>query len=377
MVIRMSRLLRVGFIGVGGISQGAHAPAVKNVEILRLSSCADIDEKRLKAFQERFGCERGYTDYREMLEKEKPDIVLVATPHSAHARVAIDALESGSHVYLEKPMAVSLEEALRIADAARRRDRILVVGHVYRFSPARMTARKVIQGGRLGRIYHSRSLLLRRKGIPNSPTFLKKDLAGGGVVLDIGSHAVDSLLFIRGFELPKHVSGITYRAFSKRFDVLMGYPLPVPPKPEELGEIEVEDFGSGFIRFSDSSTAYIEVSWASYLRDEVDEVMILGDRGGVTVDGRANRLYYVMSIDDEYMISEALLTQPRENAFTRAWRLLGEAVASGRDRAPYPLCTAEQGVLNIAILDAIYRSASLGREVDVNIPKWVAENLGW
>ncbi len=373
----MSKPLRVGFIGVGGIAQEAHAPAVKNVKILKLVSCADIDEKRLKLFQEKYGCERAYTDYKEMLEKEKPDIVLVATPHGVHAKAAIDALESGSHVYLEKPMATSLEEALRIAETARRVKKILAVGHVYRFSPSRLIARKIVQTGRLGRIYYSRTLFLRRRGIPNSPTFLKKSLAGGGAVLDIGSHAVDSLLFIQGFPIPKHVSAMTYRAFSKRFDMFMDYPLPQPPRPEELEEIEVEDFGACFIRFSDGSTAHVEVSWASYLRDEVNEVIILGDRGGITVDGRANKLYYMMSIEDEYMISEALLSSPREDAFTRAWRLLAEAVQSGRERAPYPLCTAEQGVLNMAILDAIYRSSVIGKEVDIALPKWITDNLGW
>lgn len=373
----MGRVLNVGFIGLGGIAQGAHAPAVRNVEGLKLVACADIDEKRVKLFIEKFGCERGYTDYREMLDKESLDIVLVATPHMVHAKAAIDALESGAHVYLEKPMASTLEDALKLAETARSRSRILVVGHVYRFASARITANKLAKSGRLGRIYYGRAMLLRRKGIPNSPTFLKKRLAGGGALLDIGSHAVDSMLFIMGFPIPKKILGVTYRVFSRRYDMLLNYPLPTPPKPEEIGEIEVEDFAAGMIRFTDNITAHVEVAWASYLRDEVDEVVVLGSHGGLMVDGRSNRLNYMFTAEEEFMISEALLTQPREDAFTRAWRLLAEAVAEGKTRAPYPLCTAEQGVVGIAILDAIYRSAELGREADVELPGWVVENLAW
>lgn len=373
----MSKSLRVGFIGVGGWAQAAHAPAVKKIDVMKLAYCADIDEKRLKLFQEKFGCEKAYTDYREMLEREKPDVVLVIVPHGLHAKVAIDALESGAHVYLEKPAATSLEDAIRVADAARRAQRILIVGHVTRLAPPMFTAKKLIRGGKLGKIYYSRSLILRRRGIPNSPSFLKKSLAVGGAVLDIGSHAVDSMLFLLGHPIPRYVSAATYKIFSKRFDMLSRYPLPQPPKPEELGEIEVEDFGVGFIRFSEGSTAHVEVSWASYLKDDVYEVTVLGDAGGVTVDVRANKLYHVMSVEEEFMISEALLSQPDEDVTTRAWRLLAEAIINGRDRPPYPLCTAEQGVLNIAILDAIYRSSATGREVEISLPKWVLDNLGW
>jgi len=372
--------LSVGFIGLGGWPQRVHAPAVKSIENLRIVACSDIDEQKVRLFREKFGCERGYTDYREMLEKEALDIVLVATPHLIHAKVAIDALESGAHVYLEKPMATSLEEALRLASIARSRSRILVVGHVLRLDSLILTASKLVKSGRLGKVYYGRSLILRRKGIPSTPTFLKKSLAGGGALLDIGSHAIDNLLFITGFPIPKSASGAVYRVFSRRYEMLSSYPLPTPPKPEEVGEIEVEDFAVGMIRFSENLTAYIEVSWASYLRDDAYEVTVLGDHGGLVLDGRNNRLNYMFTAEGEFMVSEAPFAQSGGDALVRtqkAWSLLAGAVAEGRSKAPYPLCTAEQGVLITAVLEAIYRSSETGKEVDINLPSWVLENLGW
>jgi len=104
------RRLRIAFIGIGGVVRYAHLPALKELGYTP-SACVGVDEARVRVFAEQVGC-RGYTDYREMLSKESPDVVLVATPHRLHAQMTVDAVNSGAHVYVEKPMALTLGEAL-------------------------------------------------------------------------------------------------------------------------------------------------------------------------------------------------------------------------------------------------------------------------
>lgn len=371
----MSRALSIAFIGLGGWAQAAHLPAVRAIEGLNLSACVDVREDLVKLFVEKHGCKRGYTDYREMLEKEKPDIVLVAAPHKFHAEIAVEALRSGSNVYLEKPVATNLEDAMMIVEQARKARRILVVGHHMRVYNSLLVAKKFISAGRVGRLYYGRSLYVRRKGIPNSLSFLKKSLAEGGALLDIGSHALDTLLFISGHPVPERVSGVAVNAFSKRHDMFSSYPLPKPP--EDLGKIEVEDFGAGFIRFSEDFTALLEAGWASYSREEVFEITILGDHGGIALSSGGDRLSFMTSVEGEFISSEVLLERLKESPYTTVWRLLSDAVRSNMERPPYPLCTPEQAALYMTIIEAIYRSSSLGKEIEVKVPKIISDRLGW
>lgn len=371
----MVRPLRAAFVGLGGVVQTVHLAAVRSVEGLELSACVDVKEDLVKLFTERLGCGRGYTDYREMLEREKPDVVLIATPHRFHAEMAVEVLRSGAHVYLEKPVATNFEDALRVVEQSRRVGRILVVGHHMRVYSSLTVARKLVSSGRLGRLYYGRSIYVRRRGIPNTPGFVKKSLAEGGALLDIGSHALDSILFISGHRVPERVLGVVERAFSKRPEMLGSYPLPRPPK--DLGEVEVEDFGAGFVKLSGGLAILVEAGWASYSRDELFEITLLGDHGGVSTSGKGERLSYMTSVEGELIASEVLIERPREPPYNTVWRLFAEAIRKGMDRPPYPLCTPEQAALYMAAIDAIYKSSILEREVEISIPKTVADNLGW
>ena len=361
----MSKKLKISFIGLGGIVSYAHLPAIKELGF-QIDSCVDIDESRTKMFVEKTGC-KGYTDYREMLRNENPDVVLIATPNSFHAPIAIDALENDAHVYIEKPMATNIEEALKIVDAMYKKNRFAVVGHNGRFDYKTSTAAKLIHRGVIGKIYHVRSFILRQRGIPPAPTFIKKSLAKGGAVFDIASHAVDMLLYLSGYPKPSTVKGFTYRAFGNELDEF-GMNYPQPPQPGMTSE--VEDFGSAYIIFEDNIDMYVEVSWASYIKENKVEYVVLGDKGGIHID--TNSLSYITSIEKEFFIASPPLI-PQVNSYKEAWKVFLRAIEDNDRSLLCPIATAEQGVIDVAILASIYDSSLSGREIKIDLPNKLFE----
>jgi len=151
----MSRKLTIGFIGLGGIAR-VHAQALRELGH-KVDFCATVSssESRLREFSETYNC-KGYMSYIEMLRQESPDIVLIASPHRLHAQIALEAIDAGAHLYIEKPMATSLEEALKIVEAAEKKGTIIAVGHHNRFNPAIYTASKLAAKGFLGKLYHAK-----------------------------------------------------------------------------------------------------------------------------------------------------------------------------------------------------------------------------
>ncbi len=361
--------MRLGIVGFGKWVQAAHVAAIRQVEGIRVVGVSDVDQGKLRVAEEKFGY-KVYQDYLDLLAKESPDMVLVATPHVLHCEVAERALELGASVYVEKPLSVNVEDALRVVELARRREAMLVVGHEYRLYNAYLAARRLVQSGRLGRIYHARSLILRRMGIPTSPTFIKRDLAYGGALLDIGCHILDIFLFLTGFPLPLSAKGSVQSIFSSRPEMFSSYPAP-PVGPQK---VEVDDFAAGFVCYEGGVTMNLEVSWAAYLKDDAIETVLLGDRGGIDVGNQS--LNYMTTLDQEYMVSQSVLGQ-QQQAYPTIWASIADSFSKGDKRVPYPLATGEQAFLNIAVIHAVYRSSKEGREVPIDIPKSIGSNLGW
>jgi len=357
-------MIKLCTIGAGSWVQEGHMPAIREVDGIKLIAVSDVDERRVKLFQEKYGV-KGYSDYNEMLAKESPDAVLVAVPHVLHAKVASQVLEAGAHVYLEKPMATNLEDAMALAQLAKKRGKMVMIGHEHRFGQGSVIARRLLESGRLGRIYHSKAVYVRRRGIPAGPTFVTKELAKGGALFDIGSHVIDLAMFLSNFPRPVKAYGRTYMNFSERREMFSNY-----PKTQRSNRLEVEDTALGLVTFEDGSTMFVEASWASFTKVDRRHVAVMGDKGGVDLEG--NDLSFMTTVDGEFMNSQPI--QGQQFLYQDIWRKFSEAVSSNLSSAPFPGTTAQQGVLEMAVMEGIYRSAERGEEVriDVNV-----RELGW
>ena len=198
-----NKKLRYGFIGAGGIA-GAHLTELVKRDDVELVAMADVAEAGMLRHRERFGIEGMYADWTEMLAKEDLDAVSVCTPNKLHEQPTIDALNAGCHVLCEKPLAHSAAAGERMLAAARDTGRKLVIGFQYRYHPRTQFLRRAFDDGEFGKILFGRVKAMRRRGIPNWGVFGRKDLQGGGPLIDIGVHVLEMTHYAMG--TPKPVS---------------------------------------------------------------------------------------------------------------------------------------------------------------------------
>ena len=185
--------LRIGIIGNGGIAKWAHIPAYKNMDNVEIIAVCDILEERAKEASEMLGGKPAvFTDYKELLKAEGLDAVDICTPNYLHSIIAVDALHAGLHVFCEKPDAVSVEEALKMGQAAKETGKTLMVMRNNRFHTASQYLKKYIADGKAGEIYAGRCGWQRRRGIPGKGGwFTTKAQSGGGLAYDRPVHLAD------------------------------------------------------------------------------------------------------------------------------------------------------------------------------------------
>ena len=341
--------LKIGIIGCGGIATAAHIPNYLKIPEVEVAACCDIDYEKAKRVAERFSIPKAYRDYRDLL-KQDLDAVSVCTPNFAHMEPTVAALEAGKHVLVEKPMAMNADEAETMLRAAERSGMKLMVGLNNRWRSDVQALKSFVDDGVLGEVYFSKAECLRRRGIPGWGVFTQKDKQGGGPLVDLGVHIMDLALYLMGYPEAARASGATYTKFGTRGDVvgLMGQ---WDPK-----KFTVEDFALGLVRFKNGGTMFVETSFAANIGKDSFNLALLGTQAGLTLD--PPRIY-----GEKHMVltdtSPAMLREV--NTHEVEMRKFVECIL--RDEEP-PV-TAQEGLALQRIMDAIYRSAELGREVEI------------
>ena len=184
--------MKTALIGLGRIGWGFHRPRILEHDGFELCAVVDTSLERLSEAKELHGVD-GYTDYKEMLAKVKPELVVIASPTIFHEEHAIAAMEAGAHVLLDKPMTMDYESALRIVAAKERTGRKLVIYQPHRFKPAAIAAKAIIESGKLGTIFQMRtghSNFARR----NDWQAFRKN--GGGMLSNYGAHYIDEMIYL-------------------------------------------------------------------------------------------------------------------------------------------------------------------------------------
>jgi predicted dehydrogenase len=350
----MSRTFRVGVIGAGGIAKGAHLPGwaelkPRGVEVVAL---ADLNKKTAEASAEKFSVPATYTDYRKMLAREKLDAVSVCTPAAFHCEHSIAALKRGLHVICEKPLCLSVAECRRIAAAARKKRRVFMTAQHLRFKGESLALKKYLQGGTLGEIYYVHCRALRRRFLPARPTFTSKKLSGGGPLLDIGVHILDLAYWLMGTPKVVAVSGFTSeRMIPMGGKIFNGWGDWDPKKTD------VEDFACGLVRFANDAVLFLESSFVLNMKERsVFSAQLCGTKAGAVWPDCE-----IFSERNKQVTDTKIFNIPKTDAHNDEVRAFYEAIR-GRKKSPVPLAETTQV---IAILEGLYKSADLGREVRV------------
>lgn len=345
--------VKFGFIGAGAIAAhaaravGAHGQG----EIIAVS---DLNEERRQQLAKEFGIRHSHADAAELLSNKDVDAVYIAVPNKFHAPLAIEALNAGKAVMLEKPFALNSEEAEAIAAAAKKSGKPFMLGMNQRFTADNQKLRALTEANFFGEIYHAKAYWQRRSGIPRMGTwFVSKATAGGGCLCDIGVHLLDLCLYLMDNFKPVSVSGQTYTKFGNRGLGEGGW-----GKSDASGiEFDVDDFASAFIRMANGATVNLQVSWACHDRESNRMgVQLFGTEAGAL--SSPLELYHSLPTKGGYQVSttvESKIAYPHCERFHNFINhiLTGE-----------PLCvTIEQALVVQKILDAIAQSADTGREV--------------
>ncbi len=352
--------LRIGSVGIGGMGNGHLSAHVNNKRVKIVALCDLIPEKCEQAIERHKLDPKThiYTDFREMIDKEKLDAVDIATPNDFHSIIAVYALEHGLHVFCEKPDAINAEEAEKMKAAAEKADRVLMVMRNNRYYSNSQYLKKFIESGKAGDIYCGRCGWIRRRGIPGKGGwFTTKAKSGGGPLIDLGVHMIDLSIWLMGNPKPVAVSGCTYNKFADN-EAESDSEHAAFGEKQSGGTFDVEDLAMGFIRFDNGACLQIEFSWASNIEQEKRFVELRGTKAGFTWndDGTCG----IWTEDGKGKLVD-LHPDCGEmgNGHARALEHFTKIVLDGAEKDYVP----EQGVNMIKILDAIYKSAETGKEV--------------
>ena len=294
MEIKMSKL-RVAIIGTGMIANSAHVPALNILRkegLVDVVGVADIRETAAAETAKRHDVPNWYTDPQKMLDELKPDFVAVCTPNMYHKEWTIKALKSGAHVACEKPMALTLADAEEMWQTAKECGKHLFPCQCMRWRNYMQQSKELVTSGELGDVYFSDIEFIRRIGIPTWGMFHMKEHNFGGPFCDLGVHLIDSLLWIVGDKKVESVSGSTYTKIANQGeDILLSiaesgaYDGTFTPRPYDYHEFNVEDFATGFMRLEGGMSVNFKFSWAINLPTTNLDMVICGDKGGLSVNG--------------------------------------------------------------------------------------------
>lgn len=365
-IIDPSRKLKVGFIGTGWIAE-LHLVNYLKMADVEVVAGADLVSGKAAAFFQKFGVDsaRSYEDHHEMLRNEALDAVSICTYNATHAECTIDALRHGVHVMLEKPMSVTLDEALDIMRAEKASGKVLSIGFQPRFEANMRLMKRIVQSGELGEVYYVQTGGGRRRGIPTpfGTSFIRKETAGIGALGDIGCYSIDMVMNALGHPKPLTVSGYKSDFF--------GTNPKYTNKPEYANIFSVDDFGAAFIRLEGGIILDFRIGWAHHI-DTPGDTIFFGKEAALRIPstdgwygpvGGAMTLY--RDIGGEQTETRLPILTTELDLFYMKLRSFLNAIKTG---APSPI-PSSQIIYNQAIIDGIIRSADLGREVEITIPE--------
>ena len=342
--------IKVAIVGAGNIARNAHLPVYQKRTDIEVTGIADLNLERAKEAAEMFKIPAAFGSVEEMLKNVECDYVDICVWNGSHSSCAIAAAEAGKAILCEKPMAINLEHALRMQEAVEKAGVPFMLAVPTRYSAQAQLLRQMVDEGKLGEIYYAKTANVRRRGTPRG-WFTDTSKSGGGPVIDIGVHCIDRTWFLMGNPKPVRVSASVSHAIGDyqtkgvvRWEAL----------DSDVTAFDTEDSACGVIHFENGASMLFEVSWAINGPDEgytqicgtkagarLDPLTIYGEECGYLTDNKPT----VNNDDIFYNEIEHFLTCLRT----------GEK----------PKSDLEQAVQMQRILQGIYDSARLGKEVEL------------
>lgn len=262
--ISENRQIKVCVVGCGGIAQISHLPILFAKKDVDIAALCDIDSRKAAILAAKYQIPHVFSDIEEMLSQVQPDAVFILTPNNLHLPMSLLALAAGSHVFLERPAARSSAEATRIARAARHYGKAVMVGMHTRFREDILAIKHHIEKKTLGEMFYIKAEWLHsRTGSLKQPWLTNRNIAGGGVVLDLGLQLIDTTWWLLGCpEITSVKAGAT-----------------------QLDEnLNVEDFCSIYLQFDNGVNFTCQISWNTPLPKDRFHAELFASKGYCTLN---------------------------------------------------------------------------------------------
>lgn len=347
--------VRIGLIGAGMIS-AKHLAAYREIPEAQVVAVCSRTRQSAERCAKEWDIPSIYTNVQELLARDDIDAVDICLHGNLHAPFSIAALKAGKHVYCEKPLAGSYADGLQMLETAKETGKSLHIQLGFLYRTYARAAKRLVDGGALGEIYHARTVGFRRRNRPfvdgyGSADFVQKKLSGGGALYDFGVYHISLLLYLMGMPMPKRMSGQLYQK------------IDMDAQRRLESHYDVEELGVGLVRFENDVTMDLFESWAVHL-DSMDPSILLGSKGGLKLEPFSFHTTYCdteldCTGDLEKMEFRWKNTQPLEYAY-----MSSEAhwIAALLGRVPL-IPTAELALRTLLIQEGITLSSKLGREV--------------
>ncbi len=274
------RKLKVCVIGAGSISDMHFGPYSK-LENVDLAGVYDLSVERAGEKAKKYNIPKVYQSLEEVLADTSIEAVSICTWNNSHADIAIKAMEADKHVLVEKPLCMTMEEALKVEETAKRTNKILQVGFVRRFATNTNVLKSFIDKGRLGDIYYAKTTCIRRLGNPGG-WFSDKSRSGGGPLIDIGVHVIDICWYLMGKPKVKSIVGHTYHLLGNRNNIenLSFY----KAADYDANNNTVEDMANALITFENGASLSVDVSFTLHAKKDELSVKLYGTKGGAELE---------------------------------------------------------------------------------------------
>jgi predicted dehydrogenase len=328
-------MLGVAVLGLGRIGP-THARVVSQTDGVALKAVAEMDEAKLGSVVDGLSDVTGYGEYRDALARDDVQVVVICLPHWLHEQAAIDAAEAGKHIFIEKPLAISVAGCDRIIEAARRNNVTLMPAHTQRYYPVVARTKEILDSGELGELIMAVDTWYKPLKPDARPPWMLERKMGGGMALMDGVHLIDRMLWIFGADVESVSASVGN---------------PVYP------EVPADDTSMAFMRWRNGKVATVSriayrTGVTSYGADffctngQVRFRIAYGGQGTTSVWVGKNEEYTEVDV-------------PQFNSLERQFAEFVQALQEGRE----PPITAAHGRQVIEVMEAMDRSSETGREV--------------
>jgi predicted dehydrogenase len=338
----MAKSKRVGFavIGLGHIAQRAVLPGFHHAKRSRLIALVSGDARKAKRLAVQFGASHTYDTFDGCLRNPQVEAVYIATPNSTHLEFVLKAAQAGRHVLCEKPLGITTIQCRRMIEACRKNGVKLMTAYRKHFEPSAIELKALIESGRLGRL----KIIHTAFTIPLPPGdswHLKKSLAGGGSLVDVGIYCINTVRWLTGLE-PVEAAGLSWTADPARFS-------------------EVDDNMSFQLKFPES--LYLQGS-SSFTAAKASFLQAHGEKGWAALDPA-----YAYNEERRFFGKIAGMWFEKRFKPIDEFRLeldhLSECIR--RNREPEP--DGVTGMRDVAVMEAIYEAARQNRPVAIRDPE--------